>query len=361
MLNSANSHCDIIPFLKSHTVAYAERNRNMSAHKKRLAIIGLGGQTQSELIPALLRLEKQCEITALCDLNQEFISQCKDLLHPTHSVHSFSDYKKLFTAVDSGELELNGVILSVPHFLYAEITELAVARGIAVFKEKPFALNLEEAKKLGSLALKEGVQIYTVTKRQFYPSYAMGLQLLQDGVIGNPYMYSARHFIPHGNLYEGWRSSVQAAGGGALIDMGYHLLDVILRYFGSVSQANLHWSNTAKKDYTYEVEDAASLHNWHPAGVHGVFQLAVLSGPKEESIEIRGTKGRMIVTKQDVSVYDIYGKGSDHYAFSTDSVEAVATALEDFLKNDKSIWSQNLAHNTNIMRVIDMAYKGRFS
>ncbi len=330
----------------------------MSEQKKQLAIIGLGGQSRSELIPALLKMSDKCEIVAICDLSDEFISLTKELLPNSDTVKVFKDYKDLFAAIDKN-FTLDGVLLSVPHFLYADIIKLAVGKGITVFKEKPFALNLPEAKELSTLALKENVQIYTVTKRQFYPSYAMGLQLLQDGVIGNPYMYSARHFIPHGNLYEGWRSSVQAAGGGALIDMGYHLLDVILRYFGNVNQANLHWSNVAKPNYTYEVEDAASLHNWHQSGVHGVFQLAVLSGPKEESIEIRGTKGSMLVTKKDVTVSDNFGKELDHYEFNTDGEEAVIEAFTQFLQNDKSIWSQNISHNLNIMKVVDMAYEGK--
>ncbi len=332
----------------------------MENKKKRLAIIGLGGQSRSELIPALLRLADQCEIAAICDISQEFITLAQDLLPHSEQVKVYSDYKDLFAEVSKKELKLDGAVLSVPHFLYKDIIELAVANNVTVFKEKPFALNLEEAKALSTLAMKENVQIYTVTKRQFYPSYAMGLQLLHEGVIGTPYMYNARHFIPHGNLYEGWRSAIQAAGGGALIDMGYHLLDVIMRYFGEVSEANLHWSNVAKPNYTYEVEDAASLHNWHPTGVQGVFQLAVLSGPKEESIEVRGTKGRFIVTKSDLTVYDVQGKELNHYSFASDGTDAVVKAFEQFLANDKSIWSQNISHNMRIMRVIDMAYERRF-
>lgn len=331
----------------------------MQKDKKKVAIIGLGGQTQSELIPALLQLNDTCEIVAICDLNEEFINISLQMLPNSNTVRVFRDYQDLLSSVGNNGFSLDGLVLSVPHFLYGEIVELAISKGIPVFKEKPFALNLTEAKKLSSLAIKEDVQIYTVTKRQFYPSYSMGLQLLHDGAIGDPYMYSARHFIPHGNLYEGWRSSAQAAGGGALIDMGYHLLDVILRYFGDVSQANFHWSNVAKPNYTYDVEDSGSLHNWHPAGIHGVFQVGVLTGPKEESLEIRGTKGRMLVTKQSVTVFDVAGKMVNEYIFSTDCINSVIEAFELFFHNDKSIWSQNMSHNMKIMKVIDMAYKGK--
>jgi len=304
-------------------------------------------------------LGNECEIVAVCDISEEFISLTKPLIQNFENILVFRDYKLLFEDVEKKRLEIDGVVLSVPHFLHGEITKMALKRGIAVFKEKPLGINLKEAKEISALAIKEGVQVYTVTKRQFYPAYAMGLHLIHEKVIGTPYMYSARHFMSNGNLYDGWRSTVQTAGGGVMIDLGYHLLDVILRYFGEVSHANLHWTNIAKPHYTYEVEDAAILHNWHPTGIQGVFQLAALSGPKEESIEIRGTEGRMMVTKKDISVYDIEGNELHHYVFEADSINAVVEAFGEFFMNNTSIWSQNITHNVNIMRVINMAYERR--
>jgi len=122
----------------------------------------------------------------------------------------------------------------------------------------------------------------------------------------------------------------------------------------------LHWSNRAKPGYVYEVEDAATLNLWHTSGIQGVFQLAALSGPKEESVEIRGTEGRMVVAKKSVDVYDVEGNIKNHYDFETDGVAAVAEALNEFFADSKSIWTQNIAHNMKIMRVIDMAYERRF-
>ena len=330
------------------------------SNKKKLAIVGLGVQSRDELIPMLLKLADRCEIVSICDINEEFIRLTKEIIPHANQLTVHKDYQQLFADIgNKNGLHLDGVILSIPHFLYSDTVELAITKGVPVFKEKPFALNLTEAKKLSTLAIKEGVQIYTVTKRQFYKSYSKGRQLLTDGVIGTPYMYSARHFIPHGNLYTGWRSINQSAGGGVLIDMGYHLLDVILRYFGDISQVNLHWSNIAKQNYTYEVEDAASLHTWHPSGIHGVFQLAAINGPKEETIEVRGTKGRMTVTNNETTIYNIAGNTIDSYVHKPDSLTAVATAFKQFLQNDKTIWSQNISHNIKIMKVIDMAYKNK--
>lgn len=326
-----------------------------------LAIIGLGSQSRTELIPAIMRLQDKCKIVAVCDINDEFIELTRPLIPNFDKILVFKDYQDLFISTKKNDaLRIDGVILSVPHLLHTEITKLAIMKRIKVFKEKPLAINLKEAKEINALAIKEGVQVYTVTKRQFYPAYKTGLQLLNERKIGTPYMYSARHFMPNGNLYAGWRSNMQSAGGGVVIDLGYHLIDIITRYFGDISQANLHWTNIAKPEYIYEVEDSATLHSWHPVGVQGVLQLSALSGPKEETLEIRGTSGRMVVTKQDVTIYDVSGNEKFHHLFEANSIDAVVHALEEYLLDNKLIWSQNISHNMQIMRVIDLAYTKRY-
>lgn len=326
---------------------------------KKVAIIGLGGQSRSELIPALIKLSDKCQIVALCDTNATLLKESISLLPHADSIQIYSNYSEFFLAMNAGKFHLDGVILAVPHFLYSDIITKAITNNIAVFKEKPFALNITEAKKLNDLALKHNVQIYTVTKRQFFQSYIKGLELLKKGLIGIPYMYCAQNYIPNGNLYEGWRSSLKKAGGGVFIDMGYHLLDILIRYFGDVSKTSLFSSNIGNQKYIYEVEDACSILNQHTNGVHGVLQLAALSGPKDESIEIRGTQGRMVVAKTNVKLYDIFENLRETFICETSGVDAVVLAFEQFLRNDKSIWSENLAHNMILMKIIDMAYKGR--
>lgn len=321
---------------------------------KIIAIVGLGGQTQSELIPALKQFDSTGGTWILCDINQSFIDEAIKILPSGVKYKSYNRYGDMFR--EYGD-KIDAIIACLPHFLYVDIIERALDYGIPVFKEKPFATSYAQAKQFNNLSLRKSVPIYTVTKRQFYPSYNAALGVLSKQVIGQPYMYSARHFIPHGNLYQGWRSTLETAGGGVFLDMGYHLMDVLLRFFGDVSQINMHWSNVGKPERSYEVEDAASLHIWHPMGVHGVFQLAALSGPKEESIEIRGTLGRLVVTNKKLSVYKIDGTLVEENDFEADGVKMTAEAMKQFFSNDKNVKIENLAHNVRMMRIFDQAYR----
>lgn len=323
----------------------------------KIAIIGLGYQTRDELIPALAKVHDEQE-WVLCDIKQEFIDAAVEQASELGIPHqTYNRYGDIFRQVSDS---LDAVVVSLPHFLYGDVTLRALDYGIPVFKEKPLAHNLKEAREIGRQAFRKNIPVYTVTKRQFYSSYNAAEELIRKGHIGRPYMYSARHFIPHGNLYTGWRSTYEAAGGGVFLDMGYHLLDVIMRYFGDISQVNTHWSNVAKPGYSYEVEDAASLHLWHPKGVHGVFQVGALTGPKEESIEIRGTEKTIKVWKNQIEIHDVSGELEDRVSCEANGVEATKLAMDEFFSFDKDIWSENLNHNLKMMKVINQAYRGMY-
>lgn len=325
--------------------------------KKNVAIVGLGKQSINDLIP-MVQNHPNCILSAVCDISQELIDKVlTSLSNPSEKkISAFLDYKKLFESQRNGDLKIDFVVISVPHFLHFDICKEAIKSGVPVFKEKPFALNLDEAKRLKLLSQESKVPVYTVTKRQFYPSYNKGQELLKAGTIGTPYMYSVRHFIAHGNLYEGWRSKLETAGGGVFMDMGYHLLDVIVRYFGSIEKLSMAGSSVAKPGFAYEVEDAATLHFVHNQQLHGLFEIGALTGPKEEKIEVRGSDGQLIINEKSVIHSDNYGKVLKKYDLPADGLKANIQALNAFLSGEQSIIRQNLEHNLELMKIMDKVY-----
>jgi len=317
---------------------------------KRVGLIGLGHQTQSELIPALLQLSPQVEVVALCDPQADIVQQIQKQFPQARVYSSLTEFFEQ-------ETELDAVVTAVPHFLYEEICEQALARGIAVFKEKPFAMNGQQAQEFVELSQKTHCPVFTVTKRAQYQAYQRGQELLAE--LGPVYQYSARQFIPHGNIYEGWRSRQKTAGGGVFLDMGYHLLEVLLSYFGRPSEVHMFTSNTGKAGYSYEVEDAASLLLQHSSGVHGCFQVACLGGPKQESIEVRGQNGVLQIGKDRVQLHSHFGEVLRDEAFAVDGIASTRLAMEQFFFGNWEIWQRNLQHNLEMMHIIDTAYGKR--
>lgn len=316
--------------------------------QKNIAIIGLGQQTQQEIIPALLQCKDLFSVVAICDPQIDQIS----LVHPL-----FPESKIYTNYIDllNGERRIDNIVISVPHIHYFEIVKESLIRGIDIFKEKPLSHNIVEAKELYKLSEKKRLSIFTITKRNYYQSYKEGHEYLKR--IGKIYQYIAKHFVTGGNIHYGWRSTFKDAGGGVLINLGYHLIDILIQYFGEINHAYMASSNLGCPNNSYEVEDAATLLLKHKKGPYGSFQFNCYSGVKHESIEVHGTKGILIIKKDGIQLFNEKGALLINNKYQHDGIQANAEALTLFFNNNHDIMKKNLNQNMRIMKTIDMLYK----
>lgn len=315
---------------------------------KQIGLIGLGRQMELELIPAIGHCTNLFRVVALCDINKQRLRRINSI-YP--EAQPFRSYEVMFNTK-----KLDAIVVCVPHYLYYPIVELALRKRIAVFKEKPFALNSNETKLILNLWEKTHIPIYTVGKRQFYGSYGWAKRNLS--FLGQVYQYSARRAIPNGTLFRGWRSRIEQAGGGALIDLGYHFLHIIVDFFGLPRDITMHASSNGKPGYRYEVEDAASILLHHNNSLHGTLMLNCLSGMTEESFEIIGTEARMLILRDNVLIYTKKGIQKNK-TFQTDSVQTNSMALKEFYNADEATMQKNVDRNVAVMGMIDAAYKSR--
>lgn len=318
--------------------------------KKRIALIGLGKQTQQEFIPSLQLLSKSISVVAICDPNLQAI-QAVQKIYP--DARGYQKDQEFFTH----ETKLDAVLLCVPHYLYYRLTKKALSRHIPVLKEKPLSLNLSQARKLCSLSKHTHTPLYTITKRSMYPSYIRGKKVIEQ--LGIVYQFHAHHTISCGNLYEGWRSQEKTAGGGVFMDLGYHLMDIILRYFGKPADVVMRKSNLGKEGYSYSVEDAATLLFTYKSGLHGSFSVNCLSALKDEYIQVWGTRGTVIIRKNSVTVYRTDGTEKKQLLFPTDAIKITKEIISNFLSNPKTDIEQNQSHHLQMMSVIQKAYASK--
>ena len=315
---------------------------------KKVGLIGLGQQMECDLTPAVLNSKGIYDVIAICDKEPEKINIAAKSFP---NAKAYLDYKELIRS----EKELDFVIISLPHYLHFEVTRECIKNGVAVFKEKPLTKSISEANKIVKEAINKKIHVYTITKRNFYQSYKRAKELLSE--LGHIYQYTAKHFVTGGNIHEGWKSTFAESGGGVVINLAYHLLDILISFFGPVSNGNMYSSNTGNQDYKYEVDDSATALMLHENGTYGSFQFNCYTGVKQESIEINGTKGTLVVTKTDVYLYSQNGKEMLHETYKTDGVAAISEALEKFYDSNFEEVKNNLLHHQKIMQAINMLYK----
>lgn len=247
--------------------------------KLRAGVVGLGKQALEDHIPGLLGSDA-AELVAICDSSREVLREQQYRL----KVPGYSDAEAMFTAE-----VLDLVIVCVPHSAGRQVVELAATHGVHVLKEKPFATNIMEAKQLAEVCKKADIRLMVTLQRRFNPIYTSFPQLADQ--IGMPMMVNAAYTMHTTDPSEGWRGSSEHAGGGCIMDMGYHLVDMLLWYFGLPDRLLADVSTHARPDRDYDAEDTALIHFSYDSGLYGSLLLSRFIGPKNEEIRLIGNKG----------------------------------------------------------------------
>lgn len=241
----------------------------------------MGRQSMEDHIPAL----KQCDdvnFVSVSDINAEKLQKFKA---ENPSMHTYASYKDMF---DKEKLDF--VIVALPHYLHFEATKSAILHKINVLKEKPFTTNLKEAKELKKLADKNKVKISITLQRRFNPIYTTFSQFFDK--IGDPFFFEAKYTFYTNEPHTGWRGQRKLAGGGCLIDMGYHLLDLLLWYFDLPDGVIAESSCKAKENIVYDAEDTMSLiFDYHNKKFFGSALISRSIAPKQEFLNVFGTRG----------------------------------------------------------------------
>jgi len=250
-------------------------------HMRRLksAIIGLGHQAIEDHIPGI-KDSQFASLKAICDIDEKKTKKWEDKL----GVPGFTDYRELFDSVD-----LDFIIVAVPHNEYRGIIEEASKRHLHVLKEKPFARNLEEAFYFKKLCDENDIELMVTLQRRFNPIYTTFFQL--KDLIGDPFFVDMKYTLFIDNPHEGWRGKKVVAGGGCVIDMGYHMIDMLIWYFGLPDNICAEFSAKAKPEEKYDAEDTASILFSYETSLYGSLFLSRYCPPKTEQIKVIGDRG----------------------------------------------------------------------
>lgn len=247
--------------------------------KLRAGVVGLGKQALEDHIPGLSSSDS-AELVAVCDADPELIREHQYQLR----VSGYTDFREMFKTE-----QLDMVVVAVPHHISRAVVEAAVAHHVHVLKEKPFATNMSEARELTRQCEESGIQLMVTLQRRFNPIYTSFVQLADQ--IGTPFFVDAQYTLFVDDPSEGWRGLSAKAGGGCVIDMGYHLIDMILWYFGLPDRVLADVSVSARPDRDYDAEDTALIHFGYNSGLYGSLLLSRFIGPKTEQIRLVGSKG----------------------------------------------------------------------
>ncbi len=156
----------------------------------------------------------------------------------------------------------DAVYITVPNKLHAEISLEALTAGKHVFCEKPFALNIDDAKKIVKAVNEAGVVYQLGFNRRFAPVY----KKMKDFIIGGDLVPASFNIkMNRGELqFPPWTSNPEVTGG-FLFESTLHLIDMVCYLFGEVKKVTAVGSKTI-----YPCVDDFSMIFEMENGVHGV-------------------------------------------------------------------------------------------
>lgn len=254
----------------------------MHIHKQlKVGIVGLGHQAINDHIPAVIS-SHDVDLVGVAECDEK---RLEDFKNSNISIPAFNSVDDLIKNV-----VMDIIIITVPHYLHYEITKKALDKGINVLKEKPFAISLKQAVELRELSDNNKAHIFITAQRRFNPIYSTFLQLIDK--IGDPFYIDSKYTIFTDEPHLGWRADKKMSGGGCVIDMGYHMVDLLMWYFGLPDKVFAEMSCEAKENIEYDAEDTARIvFKYERKSIWGSLMLSRVIPPKQEYFDVYGTRG----------------------------------------------------------------------
>lgn len=285
-------------------------------------------------------------LCALCDINEEAVKA----LSEEYSVPYFTDYKKM-----PENVEMDAVIINLPHFLHCESTVFFLEKGYHVLIEKPMANTVAECDKMLEAAKKSGKKLAVGHVQRFFEANRRVKEIIDSGRLGKPCMFSENRTIEYFSPSRPkWFLDKEKAGGGIVMNYGAHALDKIFYQLGADDVEVTAATGNLKNDAT--IEGHAQFMLKFKSGFTGVVTFSGYTGSGYEALYYF-TDGTLKVAD---SMY-LYEYAEDEWkAIDTETgvKPAMQVQLEEFVKyiNDRPANIADGEYGRAVIKVIEKIY-----
>lgn len=272
------------------------------ADKIKIGIIGVGSISESHIASYLKNPE--VELYAFCDINEDTLKAKGEKYGITRL---YNDAEEMVNALP----ELDAVSVCTWNNAHKACTIAALKAGKHVLCEKPMAMNKAEAEEMLSVARESGKLLMIGFVRRHGNDAMTVREFIDSDTLGDLYYSKATYLRRNGNP-GGWFGDKSRSGGGPLIDLGVHVIDLVRFLMGNPKPVSVYgatfqklynrpeikckggYSATVKSDDDIcDVEDLASamirFDNGAVLSVEAAFSLNIKNDTG--TVELFGTKG----------------------------------------------------------------------
>ncbi len=313
----------------------------------KIGIVGSGGILKGLHMQGWQSCE-DAEIVAFCDVSEE---RAQALAKEYGVTRVYTDYRELLAQPD-----IDAIDICTPNVYHSEIAIAALHAGKHVFCEKPDAVNPLEAEKMKAAAEASGKVLMVMRNNRFRPASQFLKGYIEAGHMGDVYTgrcgWIRRRGIPGRG---GWFTTKELSGGGPLIDLGVHFIDLAMWLMGNprpvavVGAAYTKFASSTLSDSphstfgvvnqagTFNVEDLATgfIRFENDATLQIEFSWASNIEEEMNFLELRGTKAGCSFKKGELKLFS--------------EIEGTLCDIHPRLAKDHGGHTPNIHHFVNVV------------
>ncbi|MBR5479019.1 MAG: Gfo/Idh/MocA family oxidoreductase [Clostridia bacterium] len=215
--------------------------------KVRWGVIAAGGIADRRTIPGMM-LADNAELVAVMEINMELAEK----------IRAKYNAKRAYDSAEAllADPEIDAVYIASP-VNYHKDQAIAAARAKKhILIEKPICMTVEDGEEVLRICKEEGVKIATGLMMRYHAYHQVMKKFVDEGKLGQLTSIRGQFTCWYPDIPGAWRQIKSESGGGALVDLGVHAIDLIQYIAGSKAKVVAGMSDT--KVFNYEVDDQAS-------------------------------------------------------------------------------------------------------
>ena len=253
------------------------------SRKIKWGVIGSGGIAKRRTIPEGILKANNAELSIVFDIDAQANAEVAKKFG-TEQAASISEML---------DADIEAVYIATPAHLHSDQVRASAKAGKHVLCEKPLGMTVAEAEEMIEMCKQAGVKLGCAFMMRFVAQHQHALRLIKEGKLGTPTYARAQLSCWYPPIEGAWRQDPATGGGGALIDMGGHCIDLLEMFFGKVSKVCCFINNTIQD---YKSEDSAVAMLFFENGALGTVDtfFCIPDNSSKNVLELYGSKGSIL-------------------------------------------------------------------
>jgi predicted dehydrogenase len=253
----------------------------------KIGIVGAGGFGTKHLEGFFKNPD--CELLAIASRTEEHANAASKKFHVPKVYIGNDSWEKM---IDNEKLDV--ISICTPNYLHAPIVLKAIENNCHILCEKPIAISLKELLQIESELTSKDLIFFTSFQKRYNPIFKLIKGVIDEEILGK--ITLVRYYFSHYGPYKSWKAlseekwffDSEKAGGGVLLDLGVHCIDILRYLIGEYD--NINGINRNNSCIDIKDEDNCNVLFRFKNDTLGLISVSWCNEPSE-TLDLFGTKG----------------------------------------------------------------------